>query len=86
MLQGRMRQNTYRRIRMTIATENASRQWDKDLKILREKDYLVYPTKLSFEHKAFSDMLGLKLVMQTLYQEFTLWHILEKGGSKLKKK
>lgn len=61
---------------MTIATVNASRQWDEDLKILREKDYLVYPTKLSFEHKgkakAFSDMLGLNLFMQTLYQEFTL--------------
>lgn len=31
---------------MTIATVNTRRQWDKDLKILREKDYLAYPTKL----------------------------------------
>ena len=48
---------------LAIATLKVRREWNNVIKILRVNDFqpgILYPAKLSFRVKIFSDMQGLK--------------------------
>lgn len=75
---------------MTILTINTRRQWNKDLKILREKEWStsIYSTKPSFEYKGRNHSIFRHARTQEIYFTQSLRNLLrqalKKGGSKLR--